>query len=72
MTPADVRKRIRALVKFVEERDFEAAHSREDDLYRDVLVAIATSDENVDACVLRGLARAALKTQKLKFARWSA
>lgn len=48
--------------------DPEAAHGAEDDLHQAVLLAIATGDCD-DA---EGIAREALKTQKLTFPRWCA
>lgn len=66
MTPAEVLRRveeIRALAW-----DDEVAHSREDDLHRDVLVAIAQGR----ATDPTALAEAALMTWKIDFARWCA
>jgi hypothetical protein len=66
MTVKDVEARvaeIRALA-----HDPEAAHSREDSLWAEVLDTIASgwSDDP------RNLAYAALQTQKIEFARWCA
>ena len=47
--------------------DSEVAHSREDDLWRDVLQAIADGAPNA-----RKLAREALRTEDISFARWYA
>jgi hypothetical protein len=47
--------------------DDEVAHSMEDDLYADVLRAIANGAENAAE-----LAREALRTGDIDFARWTA
>lgn len=47
--------------------DPEIAHSKEDDLFRDVLTAIAKDPTHAQA-----LAKEALKATKLDFERWKA
>lgn len=49
--------------------DYERAHAEEDDLYRDVLAAIAGSSTDPHA---RALAASALETQAISFARHAA
>lgn len=49
--------------------DYEAAHSMEDELFQDVLRAIANFDDEDDP---RELAREALKSLDLDFARYMA
>ena len=63
-------KEVRAAVQAIkhEQTDDEAAHVDEDRLHQMVLEAIAKGTAE-DA---RGCARAALRTQKLHFARWCA
>jgi hypothetical protein len=48
--------------------DDEEAHAEEDDLYLSVLLAIAAGD----VANPRGLAAEAVRTKKIKFARWYA
>jgi hypothetical protein len=60
-----VEKRVREIRRI--KKDYEAAHAREDDLYEDVLRTIAEGAENA-----QGLARAALKTKKIDFPRYTA
>jgi hypothetical protein len=62
MTAADVKARIAAIREAAD--DGEVAHSLEDDLWRDVLRAIAAGAGDP-----RALAAAALKTTRLGFAR---
>jgi len=65
MTPGEVEarvERIRAMAG-----DDEAAHGAEDSLRRDVLLAIAGGARNA-----RALARTALETEEIEFARWCA
>lgn len=50
-------------------RDYEAAHGAEDSLYEDVLKAIAKGCNQFHA---QKLAKAALKTKKLSFPRYTA
>lgn len=66
MSPDDIRARV-ARIAAIGERDDEVAHSDEDELHRDVLGVIAGG-------ALGGaeLAREALKTRDLTFARWCA
>ena len=66
MTEAEIEKRVANIAAMVD--DDEAAHSEEDALHRDVLMAIAEGCcEDPAAC-----ARAAMKTATLDFARWCA
>lgn len=65
MTPEDVRNRVTTINNL--RHDDEAAHSEEDDLYKDVLQLIA-----LGAVEPAALAREALKTKTIKFARWCA
>lgn len=65
MTPQDIRDRIAAINNI--RHDDEAAHGEEDDLHQDVLQAIADGAADPDA-----LAREALRTKDLDFARWYA
>lgn len=51
--------------------DPESAHSMEDQLHKDVLVAIAFKDD-LDEATRRALAKEALKTLPLDFPRWCA
>jgi tellurite resistance protein len=65
VTVEDVRAEVEAIRAIA--RDDERAHGREDELHQAVLVAISDGAANaVD------LAREALKTQDVKFARWCA
>ncbi len=66
MTPDDVRKRVAEIAEI--KGDPEAAHSSEDALWQDVLNFIA-QDMPADAAEL---AREAVKTADLPFARWYA
>lgn len=67
--PATVRQ-VRARVALIEKMtgDDEGAHAAEDELYADVLTAIAT-DVALDP---KEMARAALKTSGIHFGRWYA
>lgn len=65
MTPDEVIIRIKEIETL--QFDDEVAHGREDDLYEDVLEAIAKGDPNA-----KELAEAVLKTKELKFSRWCA
>ena len=62
MTIEDVKERIQK-IKDVKD-DYEKAHSREDELWRDVLREIAKGSPNS-----QGLAEAVLKTRWIRFAR---
>ncbi len=50
---------------FSENEDWEGIHMEEDDMYEDVLRAIAEGDPHSKL-----LAREALKSKNIKFARW--
>jgi len=63
MTKNEVKKRVKDIKDSAD--DYESAHSMEDDLYQDVLNAIAEGAE--DAAVL---AKEALKTTKINFPRY--
>lgn len=65
MNKSDVKKRVAEIAAVTS--DFEAAHGREDDLYRDVLRAIAEGAPDAAK-----LAAEALKTQELDFDRYTA
>jgi hypothetical protein len=65
MTPNDVRLRLKQIANFG--GDHEAAHAAEDDLYRDVLRAIADGLPQG-----KRMAQMALETQDMKFERWCA
>ena len=65
MTPEDVRQRVEAIK--VMAADDQIGHSEEDRLYHDVLVDIADCD-----CHAADLARQAIKTKEIDFARWYA
>jgi hypothetical protein len=65
MTIDDVRRTV-VKIESVSDDD-ERAHGMEDGLHQDVLRAIA-----LGATDPAGLARAALETQNIKFARWCA
>lgn len=65
MTPQTVRMRIREIK--LSDGDDEAQHSKEDDLWEDVLFAISTGVDNPQE-----LAKEALRSKKLKFCRWCA
>jgi hypothetical protein len=62
MTKNEVKQRVKDIKDNAD--DYESAHSMEDDLYQDVLNAIAEGAE--DAV---GLAKEALKTTKINFPR---
>jgi hypothetical protein len=64
MTIAEVRFRVQTKIKVTAGRDDEAAHSMEDDLFKDVLMAIAKGSKKAQA-----LAREALKSVKIEFPR---
>ena len=65
LTPAQVRQRVAAIRQ--RQTDPEAAHILEDELYTEVLSAIAAGDEQAVE-----LAREALLTRSLKHERWVA
>ncbi|WP_433701746.1 hypothetical protein [Nocardiopsis sp. CA-288880] len=65
MTPQDIRDRVARIE--ANRDDDETAHSMEDDLYTDVLKAIAGGAPNATE-----LAREALRTVDIDFARWCA
>ena len=65
MTLADIKARIKAIKACA--HDAEKAHGMEDDLYRDVLEAIAN-----DCLAPIVFAKEVLKAGKIDFARWGA
>lgn len=68
MTPADVRRRVEIIRKLaVPGADYEALHGMEDDLYKDVLRAIAEGVLEPQA-----VAAAALRAEKIEFPRYAA
>jgi hypothetical protein len=68
MTPKEVRDRVDAIRACA--ADDEAAHGMEDQLWRDVLFAIAA--EEIDPAVAIQCAAIALTTDTIDFARWCA
>jgi len=67
MTTQELKVRIDEIKEVSHIGDHEKAHSLEDELYRDVLVAICKGTPNY-----KQLALMALQTQKLDFSRWCA
>ncbi|MEK5308355.1 hypothetical protein [Bacillus sp. FSL M8-0326] len=65
MTADDVRKRVEDIRREAEAEDDETAHGMEDDLYAEVLKAIANGADSPEK-----LAAEALKTEKIEFYRW--
>jgi hypothetical protein len=65
MTPDSVWRRAQGIRLL--SHDPEAAHAEEDQLWRDVLEAIANGAQNPI-----GLAHEALRTRQIKFPRWCA
>lgn len=65
MTPKQVRARVSKIRKI--SKDFEAAHSEEDDLHRDVLWYIATGYLTLEEA--RELAYEAMRTRTIRFGR---
>ncbi len=69
MTLIEVAKRVAEIKGLVS--DPEAAHSKEDDLYRDVLNWLSHRNHlTVDPGLAADIALTALHTQRLKFCRW--
>jgi hypothetical protein len=68
MTPDEVLRRISVIQAADDDHDDERAHAREDELYRDVLSAIAEGRCGDPA----ECARLALTTQEINFNRWCA
>lgn len=66
MNVEDVERRVAEIGR--EKDDFERAHGMQDDLYRDVLQAIA----NDDTLTPRTLAGAALRVESIDFGRYTA
>lgn len=67
LTVEKVRERAQALAQAGADVDDEACHSEEDELWKDVLTAIAEGHPQAVE-----LAREALETQRGEFARWCA
>jgi len=67
MTVAEIEARAALIAQSASEHDDEAAHSREDALYRAVLRAIAEEEFGDDPVLL---AQAALRTAVIRFKRW--
>ncbi|MEK5298667.1 hypothetical protein [Bacillus sp. FSL R5-0659] len=65
MTVDDVMKRVEDIRQVAEAEDDETAHGMEDELYTEVLKAIANGADNPEK-----LAAEALKTEKIEFYRW--
>lgn len=66
MTVEEIQARVAKIRKHVEDRNPEYSHPEEDDLYADVLAAIAAGAEDPAA-----IAAAALETKKIpNFERW--
>lgn len=61
----EVKTRVQDIKNF--KGDYEAAHSKEDELHREVLKAISEGEENPEK-----LAEEALKTREIDFARYCA
>jgi hypothetical protein len=71
MNIADVRERVEMIDHC--RGDDETAHSEEDKLRRDVLTYIADGDwVESDPLAVRDIAREALRTERIDFARWCA
>lgn len=70
ITVTDIRQRVEEIRRHV--RDPEKAHSLEDDLWEDVLLAIATMPYSTDSSQAIDLAEACLETLRIDFPRWSA
>jgi hypothetical protein len=66
MTVGDVKRELARIREMA--GDDEMAHSAEDDLWENVLRAIASRETDDPA----GIAAAALKTKTIEFARWCA
>lgn len=64
MTTAEIRFRVQTKVQELAGRDDEKAHGAEDDLFRDVLKAIAKGSKKSQE-----LAREALKSLEVRFTR---
>lgn len=69
LSPQDVTARVEEIGGL---SDPEEAHSAEDDLYREVLEAIANWKPEQGTLHYRDLCREALKTQAMSFPRWVA
>ncbi|WP_303985888.1 hypothetical protein [Niallia circulans] len=65
MTVDDVMKRVEDIRQVAEAEDDETAHGMEDELYAEVLKAIANGVDNPEK-----LATEALKTLEIEFSRW--
>jgi len=68
MHVSDVRDRLARIEH--ESGDPESAHGAQDDLFREVLAAIASGDIDLPTC--RAIANEALKVDEIKFSRWYA
>ena len=67
MTNEEAEKLLAEVVKYANDRDHEGAHIERDNLYRDVLRAIAAGADNA-----RELAAIALRSEDVEFSRWYA
>lgn len=67
MTIEEIEKRVQEIREIADDDDDEAAHSKEDDLRNDVLLAISKGASNPEE-----LAYAVLKTGQIEFSRWCA
>lgn len=65
MAPADIYPRLATIREHAETGDYEAAHSEEDDLWRDVLRAIADQEVTHPDVI----AEMALSTRRIRFER---
>lgn len=65
MTEKDLRERLVTIEQYAQAGDHEAAHVKEDELFKDVLIAIALDPYNA-----KTLAFLALKSRAIEFRRW--
>lgn len=67
LTLADVEARVQNVRETIAGADAESAHCEEDQIYRDVLAAIAAGQRGA-----KELAAAALKASEIEYERWYA
>jgi hypothetical protein len=77
VTPEEVRFLVDEIKEFgIEEGDDEAAHNKEDDLYKRIVQELASINEEeftfFDLADLIECAQIAMETRKMKFFRWFA
>lgn len=68
MTKEEITQRIADIEEIKD--DSEVAHSKEDGLYADFILAVAKGD--IDPAELRELATLVLSTENISFSRWCA